>query len=60
MEKFLFVFKLSKGAKIIGWLKLVLNSLFALLCIIGLIFAKSIADMIRKMFGIKEESNVGV
>lgn len=57
MEKFLFVFKLSKGCKIIGWLKLTINSLFAVILMLGLIISRSFDDSLRKIFDVDKESN---
>lgn len=57
MEKFLFAFKLSKGSIIIGWIKLVLSAVIALILIAGMLFAAGLNDSLKKVFKSEDDSS---
>lgn len=48
MDKFLFIFKLSKGAKIIGWFKFVVSCLFVVILLIATLWSDAVLETTKK------------
>lgn len=59
MTKFLWFFSLATGGKTIGWLKMILNTSFAVVMILGVFISAACADVLRKIFNSSKDSKLG-
>lgn len=59
MEKFLWFFSLATGGKTIGWFKMILNTSFAVVVILGVLVSAACADVLRKIFNTSKDSKLG-